>query len=124
MEHIQLKSRPTAHELGVNYVQDLLDRAGFSIRDVNEALDSPYQLFAEINDKALLIAIRTAYHPNVGKIDNETQRKLISESVRLNAIPHFAGLSLTSMSGSDIQVEGFGEGEEYNVIFHGMTVVR
>ena len=124
MEQLDFKSRPTVHELGVKYVQDLLDRVGFEIWDVNKDPTSPFQVFATIVDKVFLIAVRTDCHPNIGKIDNQTREKLITEAETLNAIPHFAGLSLTSLNGSDIEVEGLTEGKEYKIIFYGMTVVR
>ena len=46
------------------------------------------------------------------------------ESEKLNAVPHFAGLSLTAMTGSDNQEGDSTEGGAYEVIFNGMTVVR
>lgn len=124
MDHKDLESRLNIHELGINYVRNLLDSAGFAIHEVNEDLNSPFQLFAKVSDRAFLIAIRTACHPNVGTIDDETREKLIEEAEKLNAIPHFAGLSLTSMNGSDIQLEEITTGGEYKIIFNGMNIVR
>jgi hypothetical protein len=72
----------------------------------------------------MLIAVRTACHPDVGTIDIATKKKLIEESEQLNATPYFAGLSLTVTNVNDIQVEEIVKGEEYNIIFNGMTVVR
>ena len=57
-------------------------------------------------------------------IDNATRDKLIKESERRDAVPHFAGISLTSMNRNDIQVDKIPIGGEYKVIFNGMTVVR
>lgn len=117
-------SKQHIHELGVTYVQDLLDRVGFTIHDVNKEPDHHFQLFAKVNDKALLIAVRTAYHPDIRVIDKATQTKLIMESEQFNAIPHFAGLSLTAKNGIDIQLEDVTIGDKYKIIFHGMNVVR
>ena len=72
----------------------------------------------------MLIAVRTAWHPDVGTIDKATQKELIKESEKLNAVPHFAGLSLTAMTGSDNQEGDLIERGAYEVIFNGMTVVR
>ena len=57
-------------------------------------------------------------------LDKATQKELIKESEKRNAVPHFAGLSLTAMTGSDIQEGDSTEGGAYEVIFNGMTVVR
>lgn len=113
MEYKKLEFKRNTHELGINYVQDLLDRAGFAIHDVNKDLKSPFQLFTKVSERALLIAVRTAYHPNVGTIDEEAREKLIEESEMLDAIPHFAGLSLISTNVG-----------EHKIFFNGMTVVR
>ena len=112
------------HLLGVTYLSNFLDRVGFAIVEVNADPDHHYQLLVKVNDKTLMIAVRTACHPNIGKIDQETREKLIIESEKLKAAPHFAWLSLTAMSGSDFQVGCSSEGEEHKVIFHGMTAVR
>ena len=119
-----LQHNQNIHELGINYVKDLLDRVGFTIHDVNKDPGHHFQLFTIVNDKALLIAVRTAWHPDAGVIDNPTRDKLIKESEQRDAVPHFAPISLTSMHGNDIQVEKIPKGGEYEVIFNGMTVVR
>lgn len=121
---VGVKSRQQIHELGVKYVQNLLDRVGFTIHDVNEDPDHPFQLLARVNGKALLIAVRTAYHPDVGVMWEATRKKLIEESVQFNAIPHFAGLSLTSVNGGKLQADTLADGADCKVIFQGMTVVR
>ena len=69
-------------------------------------------------------AIRTARRPDVGTMDEETRKKLIAESERLNAVPHFAGLSLTPLNVTEAQVDGITKNREYEVVFNGMTVVR
>ena len=119
-----LESKQTIHECGVNYLKDLLDRVGFTIHDVNLDPGHPFQLFVKINEKAMLIAVRTAYHPDVGKIDTTTQKELIKESKQRNAVPHFAGLSLTAVKASDNPEGGSTEKSEREVIFYGMNVVR
>lgn len=124
MIHKHLQSNQNIHELGINYVIDLLDRVGFTIHDVNKDPGHHFQLFTAVNDKALLIAVRTAWHPDAGVIDNATRDKLIKESEQRDAVPHFAGISLTSMNRNDIQVDKISKGGEYKVIFNGMTVVR
>ena len=124
MDHKELQPEQNIHEIGVNYLKGLLDRVGFTIHDVNKDPNHHFQLFVKINDRAMLIAVRTACCPDVGTIDKATQEELIKESERLNAVPHFAGLSLTAMNGSDIQEGGSSDGSEYEVIFNGMTVVR
>ncbi|MBT8353555.1 MAG: hypothetical protein KJO60_03470 [Desulfofustis sp.] len=95
-------SKSHIHALGIDYVQDLLSHAGFVIHNVNKDLSNPTQLLAKISVRTLLIAVRTACYPNVGELDEIFIEKLIKESKELNAIPHFAGLSLTSKNGSDI----------------------
>jgi len=123
MGYKKLESKQKIHKLGVNYICNFLGSAGFTISDVNKDLNHHFQLLAKVNDRALLIAVRTACHPDVGTIDKEAREKLINESERLNAVPHFAGLSLTAINVTDIQVDGITKGNEYNVIFNGMTVV-
>ena len=117
------ESRQHIHEFGVQYVHDLLDRVGFTIHDVNEDPDNYFQLLAQVNGKSLLIAVRTACHPDVGVMWEATRKKLIKEAGHFNAIPHFAGLSLTSSNGDKLQLDKLADGVDYKVIFHGMTVV-
>lgn len=124
MDHNDLEFERNIHEVGIAYIHDLLDGVGFRINDVNKDPDHHFQLFAQKKDRAMLIAVRTACHPDVGKIDITTKKKLIEESKQLNATPYFAGLSLTVTKVNDIQVEDIIKGEEYNIIFNGMTVVR
>lgn len=117
-------SRKHIHEIGVQYVHHLLDRVGFTIHDVNEDPDHYFQLLAQVNGKALLIAVRTACHPDVGVMWEATRNKLIKESGQFNAIPHFAGLSLTSVNGGKMQADKLADASDCKIIFHGMTVVR
>ena len=123
-DHKKLESQRTIHEHGVTYVHDLLYRVGFTIHDVNRDPDHHYQIFAQFKDRAMLIAVRTAYHPDVGKMDVPTREKLIHESKKLNAVPHFAGLSLTVANKSDIQREDSNQIAENNIVFYGISVVR
>ena len=112
------------HARGINYVHDLLDRSGFTIHAVKKELTSPSQLLAKVGDKSLLIAVRTACHPDAGRLDKENQEKLIKESERLNAVPYFAGITLTSMNDGDIEAEDIAGGREHKVFFNGMNVIR
>ena len=82
------------HLLGVSYVSNFLDRVGFTILEVNTDQTHHYQLLAKINEKSFLIAIRTAHRPKLGTLDTCTMEKLRRESEKLNAIPHFAGLTV------------------------------
>lgn len=124
MDLKDLEPKQNIHEVGVNYVKDLLDRVGFTIHDVNKDPNHHFQLFVQINKRAMLIAVRTACSPDVGTIDKATQKELIKESKKRNAVPHFAGLSLTAKTGSDNQEGDLTEGGAHEVIFSGMTVVR
>ncbi len=124
MDHKELEPKQDIHELGVNYVKDLLDRVGFTIHDVNKDPNHHFQLFVQINKRAMLIAVRTACHPDVGTIDEATQKELIKASKKRNAVPHFAGLSLTAKTGSDNQEGDLTQRGSCEVIFNGMTVVR
>ena len=119
-----VESRQHIHELGVRYVHNLLDRVGFTIHDVNEDPDHYFQLLAQVNGKALLIAVRTACHPDVGVMWESTRKQLIKESGQRNAIPHFAGLSLTTANGGKMQEDELSDGVDCKIIFHGMTVVK
>ena len=112
------------HALGVNYMCCFLDRVGFTIHHVNRDPNHHFQIFAQVNDRAMLIAVRTACHPDVGTIDKAIQEELIKMSEHFKAVPHFAGLSLALRNMTDNQVDGIVKGGEYNVIFNGMTVVR
>ena len=112
------------HERGINYVQNLLDRSGFAILAVNKDLNTPSQLLAKVSDRSILIAVHTACHPDAGRLDIENREKLIKESERLNAVPYFAGILLTSMNDGDIRAEDIAGGSEHKVIFNGMSIIR
>lgn len=124
MDHKNLDTNQNIHALGLQYICNFLDRVGFTIHDVNKDPNHHFQLFAQIYDRTMLIAVRTACHPDVGSIDMATQRELLKESKQLNAVPHFAGLSLTETKVTKTQVDDITKGSKYNVIFNGMTVVR
>lgn len=124
MDHQNLDYKLNIHVLGVHYICYFLDRVGFTIHDVNRDPNHHFQLFAQINVRAMLIAVRTACLPDVGTLDKATQEELIKESEQLKAVPYFAGLSLAPTNVTDHQVDSISKGGEYNVIFNGMTVVR
>ena len=112
------------HLLGVSYVSNFLDRVGFTILEVNTDPNHHYQLFAKINDKIFLIAIRAAYHPKLGTLDTCTMEKLLRDSEKLNAIPHFAGLTVVPVDSDDTELDGFSEGQMLKVIFSGIRAIR
>ncbi|MGI9537953.1 MAG: hypothetical protein ACR2PB_12850 [Desulfocapsaceae bacterium] len=112
------------HERGINYVQNLLDRSGFTIHIVNKDLSSHSQLSAKAGDRSLLIAVHTACHPDAGRLVKENREKLIKESETLDAVPYFAGILLTSMNDGHIQAEDIAKESEHKVIFNGMAVIR
>ncbi len=124
MDHRNFDSKINIHALGVHYICYFLDRVGFTIHDVNRDPNHHFQLFAQMNDRALLIAVRTACHPEVGTLCKATQEELVKEAEQLKAVPHFAGLSLTTINVIDSQVDDLARGNEYDVIFNGMTVLR
>ncbi|NNK15253.1 MAG: hypothetical protein HKP52_13525 [Desulfofustis sp.] len=123
-DHKNLNSEQNIHAFGVSYLCNFLDRARFTILEVNTDPDHHYQLLAKINGKSLLIAVRTAYNPEMGALGTSNMEKLLRESEELNAIPHFAGLSLIPLETNDIEVEGITEGQEFKVMFNGISVVR
>ena len=112
------------HLLGVSYVSNFLDRVGCTILEVNTDPNHHYQLFAKINDKPFLIAIRAAYHPKLGTLDTGTMEKLLRESEQLNAIPHFAGLTVVPADGNDTERDGSPESQMLKVIFSGICAIR
>lgn len=124
MDNKDLEWKMNVHERGINYVQNILNRSGFKIHAVNKELSSPSQLLAKVGDRRLLIAVRTTCHPNAGNLDKENREKLIRESERLNAVPYFAGILLTSIHDGNIQMEDIAGGSEHKFFFNGMTVVR
>ena len=123
MYQLSLDFKQHIHLLGVSYVSKFLDRVGFTISEVNTDQNHHYQLLVKINDKSFLIAIRTAYHPKLGTLDTDTMEKLLRESEKINAIPHFAGLTVVSEDGNDTGLDGSSEGQMLKVIFSGISAV-
>lgn len=119
-----VESENNIHELGVNYIHDLLKRVGFTIHEVNVDPDHPFQIYAQFKERALLIAVRTAYHPGVGTIDETIREKLVNKAKQLKAVPHFAGLSLTTSVVNDSQSGDKAEQGGYEIFFSGMIAVR
>ena len=119
-----LNSEQNIHAVGLEYVCRVLDRAGFAILEVNADPEHHFQLLAKVNDKSHLIAVRSAYEPEVGRIDQSTMEKLIREAEVHNAMPHFAGLTVTPVKRNDTKVEGKTGGQEFKVIFNGISAIR
>lgn len=124
MDHNNLNSKQNIHKLGVNYICNFLENAGFTIHEVNKSPDHHFQLLVEVNDKSMLIAVRTANYPNIGSIDKKTKKRLIKEAEQLTAVPHFTGLSVKPLEANDIGSNGLTEGQKYKVIFPGISVVH
>lgn len=124
MDDNKLDSKPNIHALGVSYLCSYLDRAGFTILEWNTIEDHHYQILAKANNKSLLIAVRTACHPDAGTIESSTLETLVRESEELGVLPHFASISVIPLATSDIEVDGLPEGQEYKVIFNGISAVR
>lgn len=124
MEYKDLGFKQNIHSFGVSYVCNYLDRAGFTILEVNYAQNHPYQLLARINDKCISIVVRTACHPDMGTVDYHTLESLVRESEELCVLPHFASLSVMPIKTNNIEVYGITEGQEYKVIFNGISAVH
>jgi hypothetical protein len=124
MVHIVVESNKNIHELGVKYIHDLLERVGFTIHEVNLDPDHHFQVYAQFKERALLIAVRTAYHPSVGTINEVMHERLVKEAKQLKAVPHFAGLSLTTSAVNDSQLDVEDEESKYEILFSGMIAVR
>jgi hypothetical protein len=118
-----LRSKKNIHALGLSYICDFLKRAGFTILEVNTDPNHHFQLLADINEKTFLIAVRSACAPEVGRIDSSTLEKLERESEKLNAIPHFAGVSIAPVENKDMEVESVNSGQEFRIIFSGISAV-
>ncbi len=112
------------HLLGVSHLSNFLDRVGFTILEVNTDPNHHYQISVKINDKSLLIAVRTAFHPNLGTLDTHTIEKLLRESEVLKAIPHFAGLTVVPADKNNTEVDGSSEDQMFRVIFNGISAIR
>ena len=124
MGHIVVESKKNIHELGVKYINDLLERVGFTVHEVNVEPDHHFQIYAQFKERSLLIAVRTAYHPSVGTMDESIRERLVEEAKRLKAVPHFAGLSLTTSAVNDSQLGDVDEEGTYEIFFSGMIAVR
>ena len=124
MGHIVVESEKNIHELGVKYIYDLLVRVGFTIHEMNVDPDHHYQIYAQFKERVLLIAVRTAYHPGVGKMDGVMRDRLVKEAKQLKAVPHFAGLSLTTSTVNDSELDDANEEGTYEIFFSGMIAVR
>ena len=124
MGHIVVDSNTNIHELGVKYINDLLERVGFTVHEVNTDPEHHFQIYAQYKERALLIAVRTAYHPDVGTMDETLRERLVEEAKRLKAVPHFAGLSLTTSTVNDSQIDDVDEEGRYEIFFSGMIAVR
>ena len=109
--------------LGIGYVYSYLGREGYIVFEVNTDPNHHFQLLAKKEDDVILVAVRTAYHPTFGTIDKAIQEKLIEESERFNAIPHFASLAVTPVETVDLAIDGLTGGKEYKVAFNGITIV-
>ena len=118
-----VKTNKDIHALGLKHVCDFLTKAGFTIVEVNTDPKNHFQLLAKINEKSILVAVRSAYAPKVGTIDTSTLDKLKRESEKLNAEPHFAGLTLTPLEKKDIEGGSTTLGEEFKIIFNGLNAV-
>lgn len=118
-----LKSKKNIHALGLSYICDFLKRAGFAILEVNTDPNHHFQLLAEINQKSFLIAVRSACAPEVGRIDTYTVEKLKRESKKLNAMPHFAGLTIAPVEKKEMEVDSVTLGQEFRIIFSGISAV-
>ena len=124
MDYKNFGFKQNIHSFGVSYICNYLNRAGFTILEVNYAPNHPYQLLARINDKCISIVVRTACHPDSGTINYPTLESLVRESEELCVLPHFASLSLKPMETNDIEVDDITEGQEYRVIFNGISAVH
>jgi predicted transcriptional regulator len=124
MGYKKLNSKENIHKLGVNYICNFLERAGFTIHEVHDNPEHHFQLLAKVNERSLLIAVRTANYPDTGSIDKKTTKRLIKEAELLNAVPHFAGLTIKPSEINDASADGLSEGQRYNVIFSGISVIR
>ena len=72
----------------------------------------------------MAIVVRTACHPDTGTMDYPTLESLVSESEELCVSPHFASLSIISMATNNIEVDDITEGQDYRVIFNGISAVH
>ena len=111
------------HALGVSYIYGYLDREGYTIFEVHSDPLHHFQILAKRENDLIIVAVRTAYHPDFGAIDTPIQQQLIKESKRLNAIPHVACLAVSPLETNDLEIEGLPEGTDYHVTFNGLTTL-
>lgn len=123
MDTEQLEPGPNIHAIGLSYVYNYLSREGYVIYEVNTDPNHHFQILAKGGNDFIIVAVRTAYHPDMGAIDKATRKQLIKESDQLSAIPHFAGLAVAPLDTNKPEIEGFKGGREYQVTFNGITVV-
>jgi hypothetical protein len=111
------------HALGVSYIYGYLDREGYTIYEVNTDPLHHFQILAKRDNHLIIVAVRTAYHPDFGAIDKTIQQQLFKESKRLDAIPHVACLAVTPLETNDLEIEGLPEGTDYQVTFNGLKAL-
>jgi hypothetical protein len=120
----ELTSDENLHTLGVSYVSNFLDRVGFTILKTDTDPNHHSQIVARIFDKSLLIAVRTACHPEIGTIDSSSLERLLGESEQGDLVPYFAGLSVTPAATHKIDMDGSTQCQQYKVIFNGISAIN
>ena len=123
MDNEKSESGPNIHVLGLSYIYSYLSCEGYTIYEVNTDPNHHSQILAERANKLILVAVRTASHPEVGTIDKAKKERLIKESDQLNAIPHFAGIAITPLETNNLGIDVSTKGQEYEVTFNGITTV-
>ena len=116
-------SEQKINSLGLGYIYSYLDREGYTIYEVNTDPHHHFQILAKLDNDLIIVAVRTAYHPNLGAIDKIVQKRLIKEAEKLDAIPHVARLAVTPLETNDLEIDGSPEGKEYRVTFDGLTAL-
>ncbi len=124
MDYKNFGLKQNIHSFGVSYICNYLNRAGFTILEVNYAPNHPYQLLARINEKCISIVVRTACRPGIVTLDYPALESLVRESEELCVLPHFASLTVIPLETTDIEVDEITEGREYRVIFNGISAVH
>ncbi len=123
MDNEKSESGPNIHVLGLSYIYNYLSGQGYTIYEVNTDPNHHFQILAKRANKLILVAVKTAYHPESGTIDKGKKDQLIKESDQLNAIPHFAGLAVTPLDTNNLEIDGFTKRQEYEITFNGITIV-
>jgi len=116
-------SEQNLHEFGIRYISNFLNRFGFAILKVNSDPNHPSQILASLHDRSLLIAVRTACHPDIGKIDSQALELLVRESEELDVKPYFTGLSIIPKATNNVERDSSRHDQEYTVIFNGIIAV-